>query len=385
MSETDTIADTLPTVTVTASPGDGRRPAAHLTPIWRITVNGNNVSDRIQPRFVSLHITDDRANDADEVELVVSDHDGRVELPDTGDVVEVAIGWLAEPTAAPYRQFDSDEMGFPVGLIDKGRYTVQAIEYAGTPDTITIRARAANLLDSLRGLRDESWHDTTVGAIVNSVAARNSIKATVDKEVASRKVKHADQLSESDASFLRRLAQTFDCICTVKNGALLFSQARAARTPSGKPLPPVLITRGDGDQHRWSRADRDAYSGVRAMYNNVKTGNRKAVVAGISGKAKELRTTFASEADALAAARAEWLRIQRGIFDFEITLAYGRADIIPQRPALVAGFKRKIDETPWIVTRVRHSLEGGGYTSQLTLETEQAEGVEGQEGAAGED
>jgi phage protein D len=120
---------------------------------------------------------------------------------------------------------------------------------------------------------------------------------------------------------------------------------------------------------------------VRAWYNNLKTGGRKAVVAGISGKAKELRATFASEADALAAARAEWLRIQRGIFDFEITLAYGRADIIPQRPARVAGYKRQIDETPWIVTRVRHSLDGGGYTSQLTLETEQAEGVEGQEGA----
>ena len=379
MSDTDSIAASLPTVT--ATPGNGRRPAAHLTPIWRVTVNGNNVSDRILPRFVSLTITDDRANDADEVELVVSDHDGRLELPETGDTVEVAIGWQAEPVAAPYRQFDSDEMGFPVGLIDKGRYTVQAVEYSGTPDVITIRARAANLLDSLRGLRDESWHDTTVGAIVNSVAARNGIKATVDKEVASRKVKHADQLSESDASFLRRLAQTFDCICTVKNGALLFPQARPRRAPRGKPLPPVFNTRGDGDQHRWSRADRDAYSGVRAMYNNVKTGNRSSVVAGISGRAKELRTTFASEADALAAARAEWLRIQRGIFDFEITLAYGRADIIPQRPARVAGYKRKIDETPWIVTRVRHSLDGSGYVSQLTLETEQADGVEGQEGA----
>jgi phage protein D len=383
MSETDTIAASLPKVEPTRA--NGRRPAAHLTPIWRIAVNGNNVSDRILPRFVSLTITDDRANDADEVELVVSDSDGRVELPETGDTVEVAIGWLAEPAAAPYRQFDSDEMGFPVGLVDKGRYTVQAVEYTGTPDIITIRARAANLLDSLRNLRDQSWHDTTVGAIVNSVATRNSIKATIDKEVSGRKVKHADQLSESDASFLRRLAQTFDCICTVKNGTLLFSQARAARTPSGKPLPRVLITRGDGDQHRWMRADRDAYSGVRAMYNNLKTGGRKSVVAGISGKAKELRTTFASEADALAAARAEWLRIQRGIFDFEITLAYGRADIIPQRPARVAGFKRQIDETPWIVTRVRHSLDGGGYTSQLTLETEQAEGVEGQEGASGQD
>ncbi|CAN7594925.1 contractile injection system protein, VgrG/Pvc8 family [Variovorax paradoxus] len=381
MSDVDSIADTLPTVAVS---GGGGRPAAHLTPIWRVTVNGANVSERIRPRFISLTITDDRANDADEIELVVSDHDGAVQLPETGDTVEVAIGWRAEPAAAPYRQSTTEDMGFPVGLVDKGKYTVQAVEYAGTPDTITIRARAANLLDTLRGLKDQSWHDTTVGVIVSSVAKRNGIEASVDKTVASRKVKHADQLSESDASFLRRLAQTFDCICTVKNSKLLFSQARAARTAGGKVLPPIVITRQDGDQHRWSRADRDAYSGVKAWWNNIKTGHRSSVLAGISGRAKELRTTYASQEDALAAARSEWLRIQRGIFDFEITLGYGRADITPQRPARVGGYKQKIDETPWIVASVRHTLDGSGYTSHLRLETEQAEGVEGQEGATEE-
>ncbi|MGJ7500736.1 hypothetical protein ACSFBF_10295 [Variovorax sp. ZT5P49] len=54
--------------------------------------------------------------------------------------------------------------------------------------------------------------------------------------------------------------------------------------------------------------------------------------------------------------------------------------ITPQRPARVAGYKQKIDETPWIVASVRHTLDGAGYVSQLTLETEQAAGVEGQEG-----
>ncbi len=384
MSDVENIAESLPQVSVSMSAPRLKRAAAHLTPIWRITVNGKNVSDRIAPRFVSLVITDDRQNDADEIELVVSDHDGAVELPDSGDTIEVSIGWLAEPSAAPYRQLTSEEMGFPVGLVEKGKYTVQAVGHRGTPDEIIIRARAANLLDGLRSLRNQSWHDTTVAAIVKSVAKRNGIEAVVAKEIASRKVKHADQLGESDASFLRRLAQTYDCICTVKNGKLLFSQARLSRTPSGRELAPVVITRMDGDQHNWNRSDRDAYSGVKAWWNNIKTGHRSSVLAGVSGRAKELRTTFASQEDALAAARAEWLRIQRGIFEFDITLAYGRADITPQRPARVVGFKRQIDETPWIITKLRHSIESGGYTTHITLETEQAEGVEGQEGAGSE-
>ena len=97
MSDTDTIAASLPKVEERAGILGRDRVAAHLTPIWRITVNGANVSDRIRPRFISLHITEDRANDSDELELVVSDHDGAVQLPDTGDTVEVAIGWRAEP------------------------------------------------------------------------------------------------------------------------------------------------------------------------------------------------------------------------------------------------------------------------------------------------
>ncbi|MEG2050149.1 MAG: hypothetical protein RR100_25115 [Comamonas sp.] len=100
-------------------------------------------------------------------------------------------------------------------------------------------------------------------------------------------------------------------------------------------------------------------------------------MAGISGRAKTLRQTYANEADALAAARAEWLRIQRGIYSFDITLAYGRADVMPQRPVIVSGWKKQIDETVWMVTAVRHSLSSSGYTSQLTLETQQSEGVDG--------
>jgi phage protein D len=370
--DVDAIAATLAETSTTGlGPARG---APHLRPVWRVTVNGQDVSARIAPRLVSLSITDNRTQDADEVEVVVSDHDGRVQLPGTGDTLTVAIGWMADRAGAPAQAGAGD---FPLGMVDKGSYTIQSVEYSGAPDTITLRAHAANFMDGLRQLRDVSYHQTTVGRIVTAIAQRNGLPHTIDKAVGARKVKHADQAAESDASFLRRLAHTYDCIATVKAGTLLFSQKRLPRTPSGKPLPPVLLVRADGDQHRYARADRDAYSGVRCWYHDPKTAKRSAVVAGISGRAKDLRITYASQADALAAARAEWARIQRGIYSFEITLAHGRADIGPQRPVVVRGYKPQIDRTPWLVTAVRHALTAGGYTSTLTLETLQAVGAEG--------
>jgi phage protein D len=101
---------------------------------------------------------------------------------------------------------------------------------------------------------------------------------------------------------------------------------------------------------------------VKAWWNNIKTGQHSSAIAGLSSRAKVLR-------------------IQRGIFDFKITLAYGRADLTPQRPARVSGYKLKIDEHYGSLQEFGVPSMAAGYFSQLTLETEQAEGVEGQEGA----
>ena len=43
------------------------------------------------------------------------------------------------------------------------------------------------------------------------------------------------------------------------------------------------------DQHHYTLADRDTYSGVRAYWHDKAGANRKSVLAGDSGNAKRLR------------------------------------------------------------------------------------------------
>ena len=45
-----------------------------------------------------------------------------------------------------------------------------------------------------------------------------------------------------------------------------------------------------------------------------------------------------------------------------------RADLFPETPVLVNGFKRVIDEQAWIISEVVHTLSGSGFTTQLNLE-----------------
>jgi phage protein D len=60
-------------------------------------------------------------------------------------------------------------------LIDKGTFVVDESEHSGAPDIITIRARAADLGGEIRKRTEQSWHDTSRGAILATLAKRNKL------------------------------------------------------------------------------------------------------------------------------------------------------------------------------------------------------------------
>lgn len=72
--------------------------------------------------------------------------------------------------------------------------------------------------------------------------------------------------------------------------------------------------------------------------------------------------------EAVRAAQAKWDKLQRGVAEFSISLAIGRADLFPETPIAVKGFKRVIDDQAWIISRVVHNFNSNGYTTGLELE-----------------
>lgn len=319
-------------------------------PDYRVVVDGRVITPTLRGRLSSLTLTDSRGGDADQLDLVLTDDDGQLAIPPKGATIELAIGWRNE------------------GLVDRGRYTVDEIEHTGAPDQLHIRARSANLRDSLPGKRTYSWHGITLGDIIDIIAGRHDLKPAIADQLASTFIDHIDQTDESDLNFLTRLGHRFDAIAAIKSGRLLFTPAGVARTVSGQAIPGVVFTRADGDSHRYQVTDRDSYTGVVAHWRDLKGAKKQTVVAGSKDQPKTLREVYSSQADALAAARSEWQRIQRGIKSFSVTLAKGRAALYPETPAAVVGFKPQIDATPWLITEVTHHLTDASYTNQLKFE-----------------
>jgi len=322
------------------------------SPAWRVLLDGKDLTDRVRPRLHDLTLAESRGGEADQLDLRIHDHDGLMALPRRGVELQVAIGWQDG------------------GLINKGTFSVDEVEHSGSPDVITIRARSADLTRPLRTRRERSWHDVTLDAVVRNLAGEHGLSPRIDPGLAKIAIPHLDQTGESDANLLSRLGKRFDAVATVKAGSLLFFPIGRGTTASGEPLPDALIVRASGDQHRYSVADRDTYSGVRAYWNHKAGADRKSVLVGVSGNAKRLRETYNNEAEARENAQAEWKRLQRGAATFGFRMALGRADLYPEQIIRVQGFKAEIDDTRWLIAKATHTISGSeGFTTMLELET----------------
>ncbi|MGX9776734.1 phage late control D family protein [Janthinobacterium aestuarii] len=320
-------------------------------PAFKVSIEDKDLTAIVSPRLINLTLTLCRGDESDQLDIALDDSDGKLALPPRGAQIALALGWQAS------------------GLVDMGKFTVDEVEHSGAPDTITLRARSANLIDTFKQQQEHSFHKTTLGAIIEAIAFRNELASGVSARLRDTAVEHIDQTHESDAAFLRRLGRKYDAVATVKNDTLLFIPINQSRTASGKALPIIPITRALGDGHRYHSAESDAYTGVRAFWHDERYARRRSVVAGVPGNSKRLRTTFANETDARAAAVAEWQRIQRGLATFEMSLALGNPAVFPQSPVTVKGFKPEIDATEWLSVKVTHSLGGNGFTTRVEFET----------------
>lgn len=344
-------------------------------PAFSLKMDGDDITAKIEKRLMSLTLTDNRGFEADQLDIELDDTDGALALPRRGVGLTLSLGWKGKP------------------LTPKGLFVVDEIEHSGAPDKLTLRARSADFRDTLNIQREASYHDKTLGDIVATIAKRNKLDVALDSTLERVKISHIDQTNESDGSFLTRLAKQEGAVASVKGGKLLFIRQGQGRTASGKPIPAVTIVRGDGDQHRFGLADRGAYTGVTASWLNTREPKKKGQVAvkrkrktkskakpkqpeakqgdylmGTEGNVLVLGHTYANKGNAERAAKAAWQKLQRGVATFSIQLARGRAELYPEMPVKVQGFKTEIDVADWLLTTVTHSLSDGGYTTALELE-----------------
>lgn len=336
---------------------------AQTAPDYALLLQQKDITETFRHRLLSLTLTDNRGFVADMLVLELDDTDGQIVMPKRNQVISLKLGWKGQ------------------GLINKGKFIVDEVEHHGAPDKLTIRARSVDFRGSMDTARDRSYHDKTLGEIVNEVANRNRMGNTLAAGLAEIKIAHIDQTQETDAAFITRLATMNGAVAAIKDERLLIIIPGKGQTASGKPIPPMILERSDGDQHRFSLAEREKYTGVCAKWQDTKNAQPQQVslqrkdgtiaasyLEGDSKKVLTLPRIYANKESAMRAAKAMWESTQQGTVQFSINLAIGRPELYPETPIQVRGFKDVLDQQNWIINNVVHTLNNSGYVTSLSLD-----------------
>ena len=318
-----------------------------MQPAFKLTVSGTDITSVVADRLISLSITDEAGVKSDRLELVLDDRDQRLAIPPTKAVITASIGY-------------SDQ------LVSKGQFTVEEVELAGPDRTMTIRANATGASKGAGAAKERSWDDTTLGKIARSIAGKHGWTPAISPDLDNIKIDHIDQ-HENDLQFLVRLAADNGAVAKVSHSKLVIAPHAEGKTVSGKALPTITLNGSDVSEWSMTLAERGGYSGVKAMYHDVKGGERGEAIAGEDAEnTTTLPHTYASKAAAERAAKSRKNSMARGKATFEFRMP-GDPTLEAEVTVNATGFRAGVDGQ-WTLVRVTHNLSATGYSCSGSCE-----------------
>lgn len=325
-----------------------------IQPTWSIAADQVDITATIAERFISLTLTDAMGFESDMLEITLSDNNPLqpIAIPPTGAELVLAMGY--------------DGINAPMGM-----FVCDEVEVAGWPGEMVIRARAATYDKSKGGKSDlqsqktRSWpKDTKLGDMVAKIAKEHGMEPAVSASLKSIPLPHTDQADESDINLLVRLAKKYDAVVKPSGGKLVMAKRGESKSISGEALAPVLLGPTDCTAFRMVMAKRETAGMVVAYWHAVKQAKREEVKVGKGEPVRRLKQYYPTQDMALAAARAELSRRERGEQTVALTVT-GSPLIAAECPLTLAGFRPGVDGE-WLISRVTHRLDAsGGYVCDL--------------------
>ncbi len=327
-----------------------------IKPIFKILANDKNITQTIDPRLISIRITDEVGIESDSLEIRICDG-LEVVMPNTGAEIRIFVG------------YDNR-------MIDMGLFVVDEIQRSGYPREMTIRAKAA-IQDktpkgkkSLRSQQSKEWEkDTTLKSIVQKIEQDHGLKPAISEELAGIKIPHTMQTDESDLNFLMRIAKKYDASVKPANGMLILAKVGTGKSVGGQQVKPVAITEKGVKGYDLSISKREESGTVVAYYHNRKEAKRNSIKVGDGSEPiKRIKTPYGTKDEATSAAKSEFERRERGKNKLSLNVV-GNPEIFAEARLTVSGFVGGVNGE-WVIKRVEHEIScNDGFTTSIEAET----------------
>lgn len=332
-------------------------------PAYRVTAEGRDITRVLARYLVDITLTDYGGATARSDELKITLLSEILPLPTKGARLRVALG-------------------FNGNLVDKGWFVVCGVSSSGPPRRIEIYATAAPMnaekqSGDVLNQKTRSWDNLTLGDLVKTVATENGLKARVAEKLAGIRIPHVDQVAESDASLLSRLARTYNAVSKPAGGYWLFLEQGAGTTVSGAPLKTVTLTPSVVSSWNYQEGERGSSTGekkkekITVRYFDKADGRTKTATVEHDGSSVTSPYTQPEKETAEQQAKSKKTQAQRNSRKMTLTG--------PCRPSYVAmtaesgvvtsGFGKREDRR-WLVESLAFSLSSSGFTFTFNLVAE---------------
>lgn len=213
---------------------------------WVLTYEGADISSDA----VGVIYTDFDHGQSDEIEVTFEDRMHRWKggwYPEKGDVLNLMIGWIGQ------------------GLLPCGAFEIDEIDFNGPPDTVTLRALAAPVSESLRTKKTRAFEDKTLREIAEEIAGEHGM--SVEGEIEDITIKRVTQNEERDLEFLKRVAEEYAHVFAVRERVLFFSTIESLESQDAA----AVIPRGEMKRFAFQDKTHEVYKECVLSYHDPET------------------------------------------------------------------------------------------------------------------
>jgi hypothetical protein len=330
-------------------------------PKWVIEYAGKDISRDIAPYVLDITYTDVLEGESDDLQINLEDRDHRWKngwFPQKGDVIKLSIGYAGEK------------------LVNCGSFQVDEVELNGPPDTVSLRALAAGVTESLRTRNTVAFENQSLGDIASKVAAKHNLKlvGSISEEKRTHTARRVTQRHETDLAFLKRIGKAEGVVFTVKGSQLVWHDLDLLDGAADLKT----LRRTDLKHFTFRSKTNQVYKACTVSYHDPKTKklitHTEPAKGVTTGDTLKLIERCESKADAIRKAKAG-LRGSNG------KQVEGSVTIVGS-PRLAAGGNITIKDLgvfdgQYQILKARHNVtRDGGYSTDLDLSTTMAHNKE---------
>lgn len=336
-------------------------------PAFSVSAEGKDITRALQQSLVEMTLTDNGGATAKADELKITLLSETLPLPTKGARLRVALGFNKQ-------------------LVDKGWFVVSGVSGSGPPRRIELYATAAPMNaqkqpGDVLSQKTRSWDDIRVADLVKTVATDNGLTPKVAAALAGIHIEHVDQVSESDANFLSRLARKYNAVSKPSGGFWLFLKQGTAENASGKSAGPITVTPGDVSGWSYREGERGSSTGkatgkegaksagkIGVRYYDEADGRTKTAAVEHDGPSLANPYTQPAKGDAEHHAKSKKTRAKRNEQKMTLT-GPCRPEYVPltaESGVITSGFGTREDRA-WVVESLVFTLTQAGFSFTYNL------------------